>query len=685
MNPTIAGWLEMPRERLDELYKGATAGSVPTGDTLGTAIVGGAKLAKLYAGMARLFFWRGKIFDIFCPPDTGVLVNKITPFSLTFIVAKVYKDASWMDGKETIVIDYSRTSFFAKKIRDEIREIEPGVYLGKVWWGKRRILDFALESREARRPGVAPDSARPAVKTHSDAAAGGNAAVSGAAAGTFGGQGGTVSRRKGWKRVLIALLIAPTILLVALGVYLLLRFGGDTPVVYGDIEEHFKYGSTGGEREAGIPYWIFQVLPRVFPQHLPGPGYASLGFIYEEGKDLPVGMSKRHHLGMDRTFLNCAVCHTSTVRDTPQSKPCLYLGMPANTFDIKAFQRFLFACARDPKFSKKFILPEVRRLMLESGRDLDLMDRYIVYPAAILIARDQLLTLSGRLAWAVDQYDWGPGRVDTFNAAKMLFSFPMDKMGEHEQNAPADLPSIWYQGPRQSMQLHWDGNNTKVEERNKSAAFGTGTTPPTIDVAAVGRLEKWLLTKDAPKYPYPVDQAKASQGAGPYRKYCAACHGAGGRDFSGAYVGKVTPIEEIGTDRHRLDSYSYELAVNQSTLYAGYPWRFTHFRKTFGYANMPLDGIWLRAPYLHNGSVPTLRDLLEPSPQRPKVFWRGYDVYDPVKVGFRTDVAAEGARKYFRFAVDVPGNGNAGHEGGRFGTALSAPEKEALVEYLKTF
>ena len=60
------------------------------------------------------------------------------------IVAKVYRDASWMDGKETIVIDYSRTSFFAKKIRDEIREVEPGVYLGKVWWGKTRILDFAL-------------------------------------------------------------------------------------------------------------------------------------------------------------------------------------------------------------------------------------------------------------------------------------------------------------------------------------------------------------------------------------------------------------------------------------------------------------------------------------------------------------------------------------------------------------
>ncbi len=93
-------------------------------------------------------------------------------------------------------------------------------------------------------------------------------------------------------------------------------------------------------------------------------------------------------------------------------------------------------------------------------------------------------------------------------------------------------------------------------------------------------------------------------------------------------VGKVTPLEQIGTDRHRLDSYSYELAVTQSTLYAGYDWRFKHFRKTFGYANMPLDGLWLRAPYLHNGSVPTLRDLLESRTARPATFYRGDDVYD---------------------------------------------------------
>jgi len=315
----------------------------------------------------------------------------------------------------------------------------------------------------------------------------------------------------------------------------------------------------------------------------------------------------------------------------------------------------------------------------------------VVYPVAIGLMRARLLMLKERFDFVFDQPEWGPGRVDTFNSAKVLFNFPMHQLPARELLGASDFPSIWLQGPRmlrddgERMELHWDGNNTHTEERNKSAAFGTGTTPPTIDLRAIARVEEWLLGLEPPRYPYPVDEAQAKRGGALYAHYCADCHGAGGRNFSGRRVGHVTPLADIGTDRSRLDSYTYDLAVNQATLYAGYPHRFRHFRKTFGYANMPLDGIWLRAPYLHNGSVPTLRDLLEPSADRPSQFYRGDDVYDPVRVGFRSDRPADAAGAFFLFDTQAPGNGNRGHEGEAFGTELAARDKDALVEYLKTF
>ncbi|SEM12113.1 hypothetical protein SAMN04489760_104165 [Syntrophus gentianae] len=145
MHPTIKSWLSKSREELDEIYRNAEAGEIPDGDTQGTAILAGSPFSKIAAAFARIFAWHGKVFHLFCPNrQSGILVNKISPFSLTFIIAEVYRDKSWLDGKDTIVIDYSKTSFFARAIRDEIREVEAGVYLGKVWWGKKRILDFAL-------------------------------------------------------------------------------------------------------------------------------------------------------------------------------------------------------------------------------------------------------------------------------------------------------------------------------------------------------------------------------------------------------------------------------------------------------------------------------------------------------------------------------------------------------------
>ncbi len=150
MNPIVKKWLGMSREELDKVYEAChESGTIPQGEMRGTAILAGPPFSKLVAAFARLFAWQGKVFDIFAADSSaGVLVNKVTFLSLSFIVAKVYRENSWMDGRETIVIDYSKTSFLFSNVRDEIREIEPGIYLGKVWWGKKRILDFALTTKQ---------------------------------------------------------------------------------------------------------------------------------------------------------------------------------------------------------------------------------------------------------------------------------------------------------------------------------------------------------------------------------------------------------------------------------------------------------------------------------------------------------------------------------------------------------
>lgn len=145
MAMTVPEMMKMSQEQLDDLFKQSPAGEIPQGEAKGTAIVApGTSFTDEIAAFINIFAWQGKVFD----PEKGVLRNRILPFGLNAIIAKVYKTPSWLDGKECIVLDYSETSIVAQWIRDEIREVAPGVYLGKVFWSKKRLIDFALEFPE---------------------------------------------------------------------------------------------------------------------------------------------------------------------------------------------------------------------------------------------------------------------------------------------------------------------------------------------------------------------------------------------------------------------------------------------------------------------------------------------------------------------------------------------------------
>jgi hypothetical protein len=489
---------------------------------------------------------------------------------------------------------------------------------------------------------------------------------------------------------LIALAVA-TGLAVVIALWALVSVRTDRPVTYDEITAHYKYGSIGSEPGVSLlnpvggvlpPYWIFKSLPDICPDRLPG-GYASLGFVFEPGHDLPIGVSRRHRLGIDHVGLNCATCHTGTIRDAPDATPRVVLGMPSHQLDLQTFVQFVLDCTLDNRMTADNVLGRLpksggpsrfERLLLRAG----LVDRLKL----------QTLGLRNRIAPILSERTprWGRGRVDTFNPYKAIqFNWSLDALPDHERMAASDFPSLWNQAPREGMHLHWDGDNDSVDERNLSAALGAGVTPVTIDHPSLERVRDWIWTLPPPAYPYPIDAALSSQGAALYARHCLDCHA--DHRFrtgvkSGGHVGQVEDIERIGTDRHRLDSYTSVFATNQYGLYTDSAYRFTHFRKTNGYANQPLDGIWARAPYLHNGSVPTLRDLLEAPANRPAAFYRGYDLFDRERVGFVSTVPAAGGRTFFRYDTSVPGNGREGHV---YGTTLSDVEKRAIVEYLKTF
>jgi hypothetical protein len=134
--------MKMSQPELDSLFSASPSGDIPNGIANGTAIIApGTVFSPAIAEMINLFGWQGKVFDA----STGTLKNRILAFGVEAIVAEVYLGPSWLDGKGCIVLDYSKTSVVAERVRDEIRLIGPGFYLGKVYWSGRQLFDFCLQ------------------------------------------------------------------------------------------------------------------------------------------------------------------------------------------------------------------------------------------------------------------------------------------------------------------------------------------------------------------------------------------------------------------------------------------------------------------------------------------------------------------------------------------------------------
>ena len=132
----------MTRGQLDQLFRDSPPGPIPAGRARGTAILlPGSALDRAISALVRALVWKGKIFS----SATGDLKNRIGPLGIPLIRALVYQDESWFAQGPAIILDYSKTSLLARMIRDEIRQVGPGIYLGQVYWGRRRIAHFMLE------------------------------------------------------------------------------------------------------------------------------------------------------------------------------------------------------------------------------------------------------------------------------------------------------------------------------------------------------------------------------------------------------------------------------------------------------------------------------------------------------------------------------------------------------------
>ena len=142
MAVTLQDLTTMSQAELDDLFRNGPVGDIPDGDALGSAIVApGTDLELPVLVFARWLAWQGKVFY----RPQGYLLNKVGPLGFHLIKARVYVAPSWFDGQPAIILDYSRTSLVAHMVRDEIREVSPGTFLGIVYYGPQKTINFALQ------------------------------------------------------------------------------------------------------------------------------------------------------------------------------------------------------------------------------------------------------------------------------------------------------------------------------------------------------------------------------------------------------------------------------------------------------------------------------------------------------------------------------------------------------------
>lgn len=443
---------------------------------------------------------------------------------------------------------------------------------------------------------------------------------------------------------------------------------------------------------------------------------------------LPIGFMKNKEKGVDYVGVNCAACHTGqvnyggttmiidgapTMADYQSFFQDMEKAMHMTVADITKFERF----------AKNVLGDDYSQ---ESASELK---------DSFFKATEEL---KNRNALNATKEPYGFSRVDAFGQIFNMVTAHDLKLPENkeEPNAPVSYPFLW--DTPQSNLVQWNGllsnHGPGPIGRNVGEVLGVFGTldikpgvlyPSSAKVENLGRLEKWMGSLWSPKWPEkhlePIDTEKASAGKILYANNCVSCHSTIDRTNPDRRVfAEMIALDSIGTDplmamnaTHKaatgiLEGEKISLgndAVFEKTAYKAQILTnavegalFDHLLGTVeglvishldiassdfnaiatpSYKARPLNGIWATAPYLHNGSVPNMWELLKPEEERVKVFYVGSQEFDPKNIGFETKENEEN----FKYDTAIFGNYNTGH---LYGTTLTEKEKWDLMEYMKT-
>jgi mono/diheme cytochrome c family protein len=419
--------------------------------------------------------------------------------------------------------------------------------------------------------------------------------------------------------------------------------------------EKVFYDQAFSATAASIPLMLFEALPDLDPAYTPEALSRKYGLLYREGRALPIGFVTASAMGMERLSFNCSMCHTGIVngKQTP--------GMPNRDLRVQDFEEDFMAMLASPGFTADKVVAAVKKRR----------------PTLSLADEANLRLWLGVARWQASSrkpspHRGGPGRYDLMGSFKTRLKLPA-----HDFNAQMDIAPLF--GQRTIQRYPRDGAIGGDQDLVRYLIVKiSGDNTPLKD----GRPPQWVRDLNAfmhdfepPVYPLAVDRAQAARGRQVFKNTCSPCHGSY-EAYDERHPNGIIPMGVLGTDPNRVRVWDDAAIryVKQDALM-----KRLDLQPGVGLMPPSLKGVWATAPYLHNGSVPTLYDVLNPA-TRPAVFYRGGEHFDPLKVGIATiDKPADD--RQFRYDTRLSGNGNMGHP---FGVPLSDAQRWDVVEYLKT-